>query len=298
MPYTNICIFGEVLFDHFPDGRRVLGGAPFNVAWHLSAFGEVPHLRSAVGDDAEGEEIRSAMSDWGMDLAGLQTHPERPTGRVSVSIEDGEPSYDIVEDCAYDHIRELRTALSCDLLYHGTLALRAQESARALDHLKAHSPQQVFMDVNLRSPWWERDRVLAWLDGAQWAKLNRDELALLAPEGAGVDVEAQARALKSAHGLHGLVVTLGSQGALGLAGDDSPIRVAPEGEVSIVDAVGAGDAFASVLILGIVRGWALETTLQRAQSFASLIVGQAGATAADPALYEPFVDRWGLAPAD
>jgi len=31
-------IFGEVLFDHFPDGSRVLGGAPFNVAWHLQAF--------------------------------------------------------------------------------------------------------------------------------------------------------------------------------------------------------------------------------------------------------------------
>jgi fructokinase len=30
-----IHVFGEVLFDYFPDGSRVLGGAPFNVAWHL-----------------------------------------------------------------------------------------------------------------------------------------------------------------------------------------------------------------------------------------------------------------------
>jgi len=27
-----IHVFGEVLFDHFPDGSRILGGAPFNVA--------------------------------------------------------------------------------------------------------------------------------------------------------------------------------------------------------------------------------------------------------------------------
>ncbi len=33
----QVCVFGEVLFDHFPDGRRVLGGAPFNVAWNLAA---------------------------------------------------------------------------------------------------------------------------------------------------------------------------------------------------------------------------------------------------------------------
>ncbi|MCG2635366.1 MAG: carbohydrate kinase, partial [Gammaproteobacteria bacterium] len=29
----GLYIYGEVLFDHFPDGSRVLGGAPFNVAW-------------------------------------------------------------------------------------------------------------------------------------------------------------------------------------------------------------------------------------------------------------------------
>ncbi len=35
-------IFGEVLFDCFSDGNSVLGGAPFNVAWHLQAFGLSP----------------------------------------------------------------------------------------------------------------------------------------------------------------------------------------------------------------------------------------------------------------
>ena len=73
MKDSQLCVFGEVLFDHFPDGRRVLGGAPFNVAWHLQAFGKRPHLISRVGDDAEGQEIRTAMRDWGMSEAGLQT---------------------------------------------------------------------------------------------------------------------------------------------------------------------------------------------------------------------------------
>ena len=52
MKTTRLCVFGEVLFDHFPDGRRVLGGAPFNVAWHLQAFGEAPRFISRVGADA------------------------------------------------------------------------------------------------------------------------------------------------------------------------------------------------------------------------------------------------------
>lgn len=60
-----VCIFGEVLFDYFPDGNRVLGGAPFNIAWHLQAFGLFPHLVSRVGCDREGEQVRSAMESWG-----------------------------------------------------------------------------------------------------------------------------------------------------------------------------------------------------------------------------------------
>ena len=96
----RLCIFGEVLYDHFPDGQRVLGGAPFNVAWHLQAFGEAPLLLSRVGADPEGESVRRAMRDWGMDDAGLGTDPERPTGRVSVVFEGGEPRYDIVPGCA------------------------------------------------------------------------------------------------------------------------------------------------------------------------------------------------------
>lgn len=55
-PKPLIHVFGEVLFDCFPDGRRVLGGAPFNVAWNLQAFGLAPQFISRVGDDLDGKE--------------------------------------------------------------------------------------------------------------------------------------------------------------------------------------------------------------------------------------------------
>jgi len=54
-------ILDEVLFDHFPDGSRVLGGAPFNVAWHLQAFGQSPRFISRIGDDQAGHEIAALM---------------------------------------------------------------------------------------------------------------------------------------------------------------------------------------------------------------------------------------------
>ncbi|RLJ20866.1 hypothetical protein DJ031_04880 [bacterium endosymbiont of Escarpia laminata] len=88
MSDKRLCVFGEVLFDHLPDGARVLGGAPFNVAWHLQAFGQSPCFISRVGRDAEGAKVKTAMTAWGMRIDTLQTDDHLPTGQVSVSIED------------------------------------------------------------------------------------------------------------------------------------------------------------------------------------------------------------------
>jgi len=100
----QLCIFGEVLFDEFPDGNRVLGGAPFNVAWHLQAFSQTPLFISRVGNDSEGSQICKSMLNWGMNIDALQTDEKLPTGKVIVELEDGEPSYDIIAPAAYDAI--------------------------------------------------------------------------------------------------------------------------------------------------------------------------------------------------
>ena len=150
-------IFGEVLFDEFMDGSRTLGGAPFNVAWNLQAFGANPLFISSVGNDESGAQIQAAMNAHGMDMQGLQVNGAHPTGLVRVALLDGEPSYDIVADCAYDHIaaRQLPGVKSREvgLVYHGTLALRSEPSAQALDALLRKTRAPSFVDLNLRKPW-------------------------------------------------------------------------------------------------------------------------------------------------
>ena len=47
-PLNAIAVFGEMLVDRFP-GARVVGGAPFNVARHLAAFGHAPLMLGAIG---------------------------------------------------------------------------------------------------------------------------------------------------------------------------------------------------------------------------------------------------------
>lgn len=291
----QLCIFGEVLFDHFPDGKSVLGGAPFNVAWHLQAFGQSPNFISRVGDDAEGRVVRDAMTDWGMDTRSLQTDTQYPTGQVKVDFIDGEPNYDIVRPCAYDAI-ELQAqspALDCGLLYHGSLALREEKSRQALDQLRADKPKTVFIDVNLRPPWYQLHQVQQMLHSANWVKLNTDELNLLGSAGkAGTPVASD---FLHEYGLDGLVLTHGADGAELITDSGQHFRVRPEQDIEVVDTVGAGDAFASIIILGLSNDWPLDITLQRAQLFASKLVGNRGATISDRQFYLSFIKQWNLA---
>jgi fructokinase len=287
-------IFGEVLFDCFPDGNSVLGGAPFNVAWHLQAFGVSPVVVSSIGDDELGKNVKSAMMDWGMGVTGLQLDPLHPTGSVDIEFNNGEPQYTIVEHRAYDYIDAglLPPLPRNRLLYHGTLALRNQVSREALSSLKQQHSDTVFMDVNLRDPWWEKMFVLELADDADWVKLNEDELIQLG-KGTG-DIESQAREFLGTHHLKGLVVTLGGKGAIAFTDDGAQTGVTPSHTLEVVDTVGAGDAFTSVLILGITLQWPLDMTMQRAQQFASQMVGQQGATVHDRGFYKTMITDWCL----
>lgn len=286
-----ICIFGEVLFDHFPDGAQVLGGAPFNVAWNLRALGQDVRFISRVGDDPEGDRVRQAMEDWGMQTGLLQRDAEQPTGKVQVSLDSGEPAYDIVAPCAYDRIQAIKPSPACGVIYHGTLALRDSVSRASLAQLLEHSEAMVFVDVNLRPPWWDRDTVLALMQRANWVKLNTAELAELS-DNPTTKVADLATAFVEQHALQGLILTHGSKGAEVLTAAGETFTVSPTDNVEVVDTVGAGDAFASVMLLGLARGWPLHSTLDRAQGFASALVGQRGATVPDRTYYQQFIERW------
>ncbi len=285
-------IFGEVLFDHFPDGKAVLGGAPFNVAWHLQAFGLSPLMVSRIGNDELGKSVRESMEKWGMDTTGLQTDTLHPTGTVRVSIEDGEPAYEIVGPVAYDFIdsSSLPELDGTWLIYHGTLALRHENSRSALAFLKEKVSQYSFIDVNLRFPWFDRNKTVGMIRGADCVKLSEEELAILFPDGAGLE-ERLGSLLQLIRDR--IVLTMGKRGATVVsAKDGSRESVVPAGKEAVVDTVGAGDAFASVIIAGRLLGWPLRTTLTRAQEFAGAIVGIRGATTSDRGFYADFINAW------
>jgi fructokinase len=284
----------HALFDCFPDGQMVLGGAPFNVAWNLQALGLAPHLVSRVGTDSRGDRILQAMEAWGMDLAGIQKDDVHPTGEVRVTIQDGEPRYEIITDRAYDFVSTTEWALprQVGLLYHGSLALRSSATAATFDHLRSRISAPILMDVNLRNPWWNTTQVGELMGAADWVKLNEDELRDLVP--AASDTKRAAARLLEDCDLEAVVITRGAAGAWARGRDGWLHEPEPVTAAEVVDTVGAGDAFSSVVICGLMRGWPWPLILDRAQVFAAAVVGIQGATTRDRSFYASILENWEL----
>lgn len=297
--FDSIIVFGEVLFDVFPDQSRVIGGAPFNVACHLKGFDLDPLFISRIGKDDSGKEVLRKMDSRGMTVSGLQQDDQRMTGQVRVRIDNHEPSYDIKNNVAYDHIEppdsKLINSRRGKLLYHGTLAARNSVSASTLYRLAQNDNSTVFCDINLRDPWWNKGLVrdiLAWCD---YLKINEDELGQVCSlEGIAIssDLQAMAGSLREKRNFKCLVVTLRSKGAMLFPSGEKHIFASSPEVKHFQDSVGAGDAFCSVFLLGIIKAWTWQLILERAVFFAAQICAIKGAIPEESTLYEQVIQRW------
>lgn len=282
-----VLVFGEVLLDCFPDGRRVLGGAPFNVAWGLKGFGRDPLLVSATGADADGRAVREKMTAWGLRTDGLQTDRKHATGTVQVEFAGGEPHYDICMPRAWDFIGDDGFAAG-KVLCHGLLALRSETSRRTLEAIRERSPEAIrFFDINLRPPHDSRDLLRDWMQGADWLKLNLEELAAVTGK-TGLSLARCGELLdrlRADHGIGNVLLTAGAEGLMIRGGyGEAVCSPAPRVE-RLADTVGAGDSISAVAIDGLLRGAPAREIAEKAGRFASRICGLRGAGTEDKEFY-------------
>jgi fructokinase len=301
MQRDAVLLFGEVLFDVFPD-QKLPGGAPLNVARHLRAFGLNPVLITRAGSDADRSELVRLLRDFGLDTRGVQIDPTHPTGRVLVQPGTLGREFSVPPDQAYDfinvHLARL-TALSAAprLLYFGTLAQRRPQSRRALHSLlkQVHAPR--FLDLNLCAPWFDAATLRSSLQAANLVKVSEAELAevarVLGPDRE--DPDEMARRLVQEFAIDRLIVTCGAAGAWLLERGGAHYRLElASGRAGVADAIGGGDAFAAVCILSALRDWPLETTLERADAFARAVCRIRGAIAREEDFYRPWRQAWGI----
>ncbi len=293
-----VLVFGEVLFDQFPD-RTVLGGAPFNVARHLAGFGLPPLLISRIGRDEAQVKVLQAMERFTMDASCIQIDPLHPTGSVRVDLNESGHTFEILDDQAYDHIHQGMARLGAlaarpQVVYYGTLASRHTTSYRSLLSVLRLSPGLKFLDLNLRQPWFDRARTESLIRHAHVLKTNDDELDILRRwlnlRGS---LESVCLHLLNRYDLRMLILTRGENGAYAAMPDGRSVELPAQAMTApVIDTVGAGDAFSAVAIAGLLLDWPLTRLLERADAFARKVLGIRGAVPEDDALYEQALSGW------
>lgn len=295
---------GEALFDLLPE-RQVLGGAPLNVAVHAAqlaralSVGSNPDMRSPlqpfrsvmasrVGQDPLGNEVAEALAKFGVDTTQLQRDPLHPTGVVRVSLKDGEPTYDIVTESAWDYLAWdegwAQLAKAASAVCFGSLAQRSAISRATIQRFlrEANGAWRLF-DVNLRPPFIDHEVIRTSCQLANLLKCNEDELPLLADlfqvpyDGSTVlEVASQVR---TRLGLRALMLTRGALGCTLL--DESGIYVGKEVRFersADADTIGAGDATSAALLLGVLLGWSPQASVDLANHVGAYVASQCGAT--------------------
>jgi fructokinase len=301
MSRSRPCIFaiGEVLFDAFPDYER-LGGAPLNFIIHLHRLGYPTSFLTRVGQDSSGEQILDFLADQQMDLRYVQKDDHYPTGRVTIEmLPQGGHRFQILPDRAYDHIQypaDLVDAPSFkpSLIYFGSLAQRSPTTEETLYRILELKKNKclVFLDLNLRTPYFDLEIIKKSLRACDILKLNYEELKELQsmmpslPENNVTCIKQ----LMQEFALQSVCLTRGGKGSQ-LYYKDNFFEKSLSDNIEITDTVGAGDGFAAILAAGILEGWSGEEILSRASEFAEAICSMPGAIPEEDSFYDKY-KKW------
>ena len=294
-PLGPVLVFGEVLFDQFPDHRR-LGGAPFNYAFHLHQMGIPVKFVSRVGSDDAGKEILEFARQNDFPTEGIQVDPDHPTGEVRVTLDSsGVPKFDILPERAFDyivlnpHIESLWDQ-EIPFIYFGTLIQRHTVSAQTLKKILEtfYSRSTLMSDLNLRAPFYNREVVEFSMNIGDLIKISDGELHEIKSL---LQISASRNGLiqhlLEQFGLGFICITRGREGSeLFVNGDPNRVRVPAIENVEVVDTVGAGDAYTAMLTAGYLASWPRQSMLEQATRFASRICGIPGALPEDKQFYQ------------
>ncbi len=274
-------------------GRCTLGGAPANFAIHAAALGARSAFVSRVGMDPMGDGILEALRVRGVDEQFVRRDRERPTGTVNVALEAGEPTYEIVEGVAWDHILWAPgmegLAAKARAVCFGTLGQRCPLSRRTIQRLVASTPETCLrvLDINFRRHYHSAEVVHASLCTADLLKLSEEEVPILREYLGGIGDEAAFLLdLRDRFDTERVVLTLGAGGCRVL-GPEGDIRV-PSPTRKVLNTVGAGDVFAAAFVLHLLAGADGRTCAERANRAGGYVVAQDSGTPEFPEEFRVF----------
>ena len=274
---------GEVLWDYFEDKNNyVLGGAPFNFAYHVNQFGLNSLVISAIGNDKLGQKLEADVKEKNVPY--VLEHLNLPTGVVNIKEVDGKPRYDILTERAWDHIpntEQLKEiAANTKAACFGSLAQRSETSRNSIFAFLDAMPSDALriFDINLRQKWYTEEVIKTSLQKANVLKINDDELLIIQRMFGYIDItqENTCRLIMRDYQLDMLILTCGDKGSYIFTKDE--MSYLSTNDIKVVDTVGAGDSFTASFIASMLKGKTIHEAHRIAVNVSAFVCTQKGAT--------------------
>lgn len=273
-----------------------VGGCPTNVCVGTRRLGLRTALLTAVGDDQVAEFVVDFLRREGIDTRFVASKPGRRTSAVILTIQppDKFPLTYYRENCAdifltVDDVAGAPVAESRVLFLSGT-GLSREPSHTATVHaaeVARRAGTAVVVDLDYRPDQWSDVRTYG---AAVRGLLRSTDLAIGTEEevraaAGGLDDTTTAIAAIAGAGPRHLVVKRGERGATVFGADGSVAEAAPF-PVTVMNVLGAGDAFASGLLYAWLQGWDLPRAARFGNATGAIIVTRHACANAMPTLTE------------
>jgi len=272
-----------------PDpGRLVLvdemslhtGGCAINTATALTKLGLPVEVIGKVGLDSFGDFVLNALAERGIGTRGITRDKEVGTSATMVMVApDGERRF-----VHYIGANAHLTLEDIDLEIVKTGSILHVGGSLVLPGIDGQPTAELLRNARLAGVTTFLDTV--WDDTGRWMDIlapclpNIDYFVPSLPEGqalTGLDDPAEVASALLECGVMTVGLKMGVDGCLVMSGEDQVIRL-PAFQVDVVDATGAGDAFAAGFIAGVWHGWPLEQTVRFANAVGALCVTGLGAS--------------------
>lgn len=281
-----IVVAGEALIDLIPTPSGDLavhpGGGPFNTARWLARLGASVGFLGALAPDPFGRRLRESLAAAGVALDTL-VETELPTTLALAQLDDtGAAHYSFYTDStSIADLRpeqvEARLPRELDALCVGSIGLVLEPIASAVEAAVGLARERgalVMLDPNVRPALIaDRDRYLERLDAVlvftDVLKLSVEDAAWLVP---GSSARGAALALGE-RGPRIVLLTDGAGGATAFSGGMQ--RHFPAAPVTVIDTIGAGDAFSAGFLARWLRRDRSPAAVAEATAFAVRVAGVA-----------------------
>jgi len=277
---SKIVCFGEVLWDVFPNHKKI-GGAPLNVATRLQSFKNDVAMISAIGNDSLGELILEYLKEHHINSSEIQVLDHFETGEVAVTLNDkGAASYKIVHPKAWDKIQFTEKASAvvknADAFVFGSLITRDEVSKNTLYKFLELPNYKVF-DVNLRKPFYEKKILIELMQKANFIKFNDEEIYEIAAflNSPYKNLEQNIHFLSKETNTKHICVTKGEHGAVLLY--DNKMFYNSGYQIKVADTVGSGDSFLATLISDLLQKENPQKAIDKACAVGALVAQKEGA---------------------